>query len=1153
MAISLVVPAAAAPRLSDISNSWAKSYIEKGVKTGYISGYPDGSFRPENTVTRGAFCKIVNQALGLTNTAPISFTDVKPTDTFYKEIQKGVYAGYISGYEDNTFRANQTITRQQAAAMLSRILPEPGTRKPLSGLKDGGSIASYARDGMTVVYSKGYLTPDSRGNISPGGAMTRAQTAVSVGKLIDSEKVVRTNVDFTTAGKTYSDNMYVGNLTVNTPSNATLGFSNCRILGSIDVQGDSLISLSNTDVLALRTSAPNSATITASGTSDIKTAVLSSGTTLAESGLTGTGFNAVTLTGTALRSRTVNLQGAFPTVTVNSPSTLNLQSGSISTLQVASGAYGSNFALAAGTTVATANINDTCAFTGNGVITNAVQNVQNVTYQTQPTTVSGTYGASLLTPTVTPSNGATNVSRKPEIKLVFKEQMLRADNGGLSASYIQNSVIELRRASATGTKVGFSASVSSDRRTITITPDGTLDSNTTYHLILKENSLRTANGVTNSRQTYSFTTASVALEATPWPANNATNVSTTVSPTLTFSSDVYRSNGNSLNSSYLQNSVLELRRDSESGTSLSFSASISSNYRTITITPSNALDGGTKYYLILREGSLYGNGTTNSRQVFTFTTTGTSFSATLNATANVALNARPLLTFSSAVYDAGYSNYRAPASSTLNNAFRLYRNSTSGSQVSASFSIDSNNRVITVTPSSNLEANTTYVLVLYAGYLKNGSGTTNSYQTYSFKTVAGTTPTVSITSGTSNLSPTGTIILQFSETLYNSNGGTLDYRYAANYIRLYSNGVQTGFSTAVSGNTIRITPNSAMAAGSGQITINANAFKNSGNVYLPATNLSFTVKTTVTPTISSISHTATTNSVTVAFTSNVAGTARIQLKSGNTVVGDYSMGVNSGRYTAPTFTGLNPGTSYTVSIYLTPTGGSQAGPWNYTAATAAQEVTPVVSGIRYSNQTTNSVTVSFTPNVAGTARVELAGNGNPSPQTVNVNANSQTSVTFTGLTPGSSYGVTIFLRPSNKGEFPFNGGTVSTTAEPQKSGDITLGSLTVNGTGYSNTSGTISIEVPAGTSSVTVVATANHHNATVTINGNGSGRTASASLSGGTFTVVVTAENGATQRYDYTLDLKYPVVPDPDPDPDPVTPPNPDEGNQPTPTTEGTI
>lgn len=1151
MAISLVVPAAAAPRLSDISNSWAKSYIEKGVKTGYISGYPDGSFRPENTVTRGAFCKIVNQALGLTNTAPISFTDVKPTDTFYKEIQKGVYAGYISGYEDNTFRANQTITRQQAAAMLSRILPEPGTRKPLSGLKDGGSVASYAQDGMTVVYSKGYLTPDSRGNIFPGGAMTRAQTAVSVGKLIDSEKIVRTNVDFTTAGKTYSDNMYVGNLTVNTPSNATLGFSNCRILGSMDVQGDSLVNLSNTDVLALRTSAPNSATITASGTSDIKAAVLSSGTTLAESGLSGTGFNAVTLTGTALRGRTVNLQGAFPTVTVNSPSNLNLQSGSISTLQVASGAYGSNFALAAGATVATANINDTCAFTGNGVITNAVQNVQNVTYQTQPTTVSGTYGASLLTPTVTPSNGATNVSRKPEIKLVFKEQMLRADNGALSASYIQNSVMELRRASATGTKVGFSASISSDRRTIAITPDGTLDSNTTYHLILKENSLRNASGVQNARQTYYFTTSTVSLEATPWPANNATNVSTTVSPTLTFSSDVYRSNGNSLNSSYLQNSVLELRRDSESGTSLSFSASISSNYRTITITPSNALDGGTKYYLILREGSLYGNGTTNSRQVFTFTTTGTSFSATLNATANVALNARPLLTFSSAVYDAGYSNYRAPASSTLNNAFRLYRNSTSGSQVSASFSIDSNNRVITITPNSNLEANTTYVLVLNPGYLKNGSGTTNSYQTYSFKTVSSTTPTVSITSGTSNLTPNGTIILQFSETLYNSNGGTLNNSYAASYIRLYSNGVQTGFSTVVSGNTIRITPNSAMAAGSGYIAINANAFKNSGNVYLPATNLSFTVKTTVTPEISSISHTATTNSVTVSFTSNVAGTARIQLKSGNTVVGDYpSMGVISGRNIAPTFTGLTPGATYTVSIYLTPTGGSQAGPWNYTATTTAQEVTPAVSGIQYS-KTTNTVTVSFTPNVTGTARVELAGDGNPSPKTVNVNANSQTSVTFTGLTPGSSYGVTIFLRPSGKGEFPFSGGTVSTTAEPQKSGDTTLGSLTVNGSSLSTTGGTISIEVPAGTSSVTVVATANHPNATVTINGNGNGRTASAPLSGGTFIVVVTAENGATQRYDYTLDLKYPVVPDPGPDP--VTPPNPDEGNQPDSVTEGTI
>lgn len=1142
MAISLVVPAAAAPRLSDISNSWAKSYIEKGVKTGYISGYPDGSFRPENTVTRGAFCKIVNQALGLTNTAPISFTDVKPTDTFYKEIQKGVYAGYISGYEDNTFRANQTITRQQAAAMLSRILPEPGTRKPLSGLKDGGSVASYAQDGMTVVYSKGYLTPDSRGNIFPGGAMTRAQTAVSVGKLIDSEKIVRTNVDFTTAGKTYSDNMYVGNLTVNTPSNATLGFSNCRILGSMDVQGDSLVNLSNTDVLALRTSAPNSATITASGTSDIKAAVLSSGTTLAESGLSGTGFNAVTLTGTALRGRTVNLQGAFPTVTVNSPSNLNLQSGSISTLQVASGAYGSNFALAAGATVATANINDTCAFTGNGVITNAVQNVQNVTYQTQPTTVSGTYGASLLTPTVTPSNGATNVSRKPEIKLVFKEQMLRADNGALSASYIQNSVMELRRASATGTKVGFSASISSDRRTIAITPDGTLDSNTTYHLILKENSLRNASGVQNARQTYYFTTSTVSLEATPWPANNATNVSTTVSPTLTFSSDVYRSNGNSLNSSYLQNSVLELRRDSESGTSLSFSASISSNYRTITITPSNALDGGTKYYLILREGSLYGNGTTNSRQVFTFTTTGTSFSATLNATANVALNARPLLTFSSAVYDAGYSNYRAPASSTLNNAFRLYRNSTSGSQVSASFSIDSNNRVITITPNSNLEANTTYVLVLNPGYLKNGSGTTNSYQTYSFKTVSSTTPTVSITSGTSNLTPTGTIILQFSETLYNSNGGTLNNNYAANYIRLYSSNGQTGFSTVVSGNTIRITPTSAMAAGSGYIAINANAFKNSGNVYLPATNLSFTVKTTVTPEIKNLSiPSITQNSATVYFTPNVTGQARVYLTGGGSPTQTISVTANT--TASAVFNSLAAGTTYRVWVVLTPSGGSSSGQLGGNSFTTLQATPTATLSLSPSSVTDSSAVIRVSStNYKGTFAFSCSNSGAVS---ANPTQSGPFDVNVSNLSPSTSYTVTVSFTPTG-------GNTVTQTVtfntSKVLSNDASLASVVINidGTPYYPTGSDFNITSDKNT--VTVTATSTDPNATVSIGGSSGKQVCTANVSGD-FTINVTAEDTTTRNsFPYRLTITPPT------EPDPVTPPpNPDEGNQPDPATEGTI
>src|SRR5574344_1028544 len=88
MAVSLTTTAVLAAGFKDTGKHWAKRYIDEGVKAGYLSGYSDGTFRPDAGVTRGAFCKILNQALGLEATAAISFSDVKSTDTFYTEIRK---------------------------------------------------------------------------------------------------------------------------------------------------------------------------------------------------------------------------------------------------------------------------------------------------------------------------------------------------------------------------------------------------------------------------------------------------------------------------------------------------------------------------------------------------------------------------------------------------------------------------------------------------------------------------------------------------------------------------------------------------------------------------------------------------------------------------------------------------------------------------------------------------------------------------------------------------------------------------------------------------------------------------------------------------------------------------------------------------------
>lgn len=91
------------------------AYIEAAYAHGLIDGYGDGSFRPYNNVTRGQVAKIIVQAAGLRLIEPHkpSFTDVSPGSTFYTYIETARANGILSGYPDGTFKPDAHATRGQ--------------------------------------------------------------------------------------------------------------------------------------------------------------------------------------------------------------------------------------------------------------------------------------------------------------------------------------------------------------------------------------------------------------------------------------------------------------------------------------------------------------------------------------------------------------------------------------------------------------------------------------------------------------------------------------------------------------------------------------------------------------------------------------------------------------------------------------------------------------------------------------------------------------------------------------------------------------------------------------------------------------------------------------------------------------------------------
>ena len=106
------------PHFSDVpeSNPFYQ-YIETAYNRSLISGYSDGTFRPNNNVTRGQLCKIIVQASGwpIHTAGGPHFSDVPTSNPFYEYIETAYHRGVISGYADGTFHPNSSATRGQFA------------------------------------------------------------------------------------------------------------------------------------------------------------------------------------------------------------------------------------------------------------------------------------------------------------------------------------------------------------------------------------------------------------------------------------------------------------------------------------------------------------------------------------------------------------------------------------------------------------------------------------------------------------------------------------------------------------------------------------------------------------------------------------------------------------------------------------------------------------------------------------------------------------------------------------------------------------------------------------------------------------------------------------------------------------------------------
>lgn len=621
----------------DIKGHWAEDAIQKGVDKGLVNGYSDGTFKPNRPVTRAEFSKMLNLALGTNLTENISLSDVKSKDWYYDEVRKAVAAGYITGYTDKTFKPNNEITRQEAANMISKVLPNYGISTSLSGLKDDHKIASWAKAGVTAVYARGYMTGDSNKMYRPEGSLTRGEACAILIRLVEGENIITASnyiIDDDDEGDTISKKIFANNVTIDEDlEDGDITLDKVIILGSLTIEGggESTVEISDSiikNMIVSKTSGDVRILLTED--SVVNDTLVKYGAIIEQKSLTGDGFKKIRLNGGKLSTQEVILKGNFTNVELEDEALLELSSGKITILTINSGAGDSIIDLASGTSITTAEVNGRADFTGSGKISTMKANVNSITYETKPSTI--TKGSGVTKPpvlaedndgpiaTFTPKADGTNVTPDTKITLEFDEAIYLSGGDKVNVSDIED-IIEIRKSSSTGTEIDYTATISSDKRVITITPTEVLSTSTYYYVIVLAGTIEDIEENENDKQSSKFKTGNqdVAPPTVSFsPLNNATNISVDTKITLTFSESIRLTGGDTVTNSNITN-FIELREGSATGTKKSFKATINSTKKTIEIAPSAALTVNKDYYVIVLAGKIEdadGNDVTKTTSTF---------------------------------------------------------------------------------------------------------------------------------------------------------------------------------------------------------------------------------------------------------------------------------------------------------------------------------------------------------------------------------------------------------------------------------------------------------------------------------------------------------------------------------------------------------
>lgn len=164
-------------KLADWENNWAYKEIESAMNKGWIN--KTDTFRPNDSITRAEFIKIINKAFGFTSKSSENFKDVNSSSWYYNEVCVAVKAGYIDKKQTN-FRPNDLISREEAANIITTITKtKDNNLNKIKSYKDYKSVSSWALSSVEGAIESGYMGVGQT-QFRPKENITRAEAITTI-------------------------------------------------------------------------------------------------------------------------------------------------------------------------------------------------------------------------------------------------------------------------------------------------------------------------------------------------------------------------------------------------------------------------------------------------------------------------------------------------------------------------------------------------------------------------------------------------------------------------------------------------------------------------------------------------------------------------------------------------------------------------------------------------------------------------------------------------------------------------------------------------------------------------------------------------------------------------------------------------------------